>query len=211
MALAPSLSHFVVVGKADAPHTLDIFLDYVCPFSAKIANGGIESVLRPLLSKGGKYDGKVKVIARLQVQPWHGSSLYTHEAALAVARIKPEAYWPYSLALFKHQEEYYDKPTLDLSPTQVRQKLAALAAESLGNAGWSDAATTEFINLVTPQSTNNGGVAVTEDLKYTIKFSRQNSIHVSPTVLWDGIVANEVSSGWGEKEWSEFLEKKVTV
>ena len=44
-----------------------------------------------------------------------------------------------------------------------------------------------------------------------VKFSRQNCIHVSPTVLWDGLVANEISSSWGEKEWKEFLEKKVTV
>ena len=44
-----------------------------------------------------------------------------------------------------------------------------------------------------------------------VKFSRQNGIHVSPTVLWDGLVANEISSSWGEKEWKEFLEKKVTV
>ena len=45
----------------------------------------------------------------------------------------------------------------------------------------------------------------------TVKFSRQNGIHVSPTVLWDGLVANEISSSWGEKEWTEFLEKKVVV
>jgi hypothetical protein len=48
----------------------------------------IDSVLKPLLDTGGKYDGKVKAIVRLQVQPWHGSSTFTHEAGLAV-RIIP--------------------------------------------------------------------------------------------------------------------------
>lgn len=43
----------------------------------------------------------------------------------------------------------------------------------------------------------------------TVKFSRQNGIHVSPTVLWDGLQANEISSSWGEKEWNEFLAAKV--
>lgn len=69
---------------------------------------------------------------------------------------------------------------------------------------------------------------MTDDLKYTsefsarftgisclnlatVKYSRQNGIHVSPTVLWDGLIANEISSSWGEREWTEFLEKKVTV
>ncbi len=47
------------------------------------------------------------------------------------------------------------------------------------------------------------------DSTLAVKFSRQNGIHVSPTVLWDGLVANEISSSWGEKEWSEFLASKV--
>lgn len=53
------------------------------PPSAKIAVT-IDTVLKPLLGSGGKYDGKVKAIIRLQVQPWHASSIFTHEAALAV-------------------------------------------------------------------------------------------------------------------------------
>ena len=58
-------------------------MDYVCPFSAKLANA-INTVLVPLFAKGGKYDGKVKVIFRNQVQPWHASSTWVHEAGLAV-------------------------------------------------------------------------------------------------------------------------------
>jgi len=43
----------------------------------------------------------------------------------------------------------------------------------------------------------------------TVKFSRQNGIHVSPTVLWDGLVAGDISSGWGEEEWTKFLKQSV--
>ena len=60
-----------------------VAVDYVCPFSAKMSLA-IDSVLRPLFAPGGKYDGKVKVIFRNQVQPWHGSSTFVHEAGLAV-------------------------------------------------------------------------------------------------------------------------------
>ncbi|KAK7696257.1 hypothetical protein QCA50_000910 [Cerrena zonata] len=205
MALQPSLRPLIIAGSHDAPHTLDIFLDYVCPFSAKIALA-IDSILVPLFAKGGKYDGKVKVIFRNQVQPWHASSTWVHESGLAVARVSPENFWPFSLALFKRQGDFFDIPTSSLTPIQVRQKLAALAAEVIG--GNSQDA---VLNLITLKSSPNGGVDVTDDLKYTIKFSRQNGIHVSPTVLWDGLVANEISSSWGEKEWTEFLEKKVAV
>lgn len=67
-------------------------------YSAKLSLA-IENVLRPLFASGGKYGGKVKVIFRLQVQPWHGSSTFTHEAALAVARVSPENFWSFSLAV----------------------------------------------------------------------------------------------------------------
>lgn len=58
-------------------------VDYVCPFSAKLSLA-INSVLLPLLGPNGKYDGKVKVIFRNHVQPWHAASTFTHEASLAV-------------------------------------------------------------------------------------------------------------------------------
>ncbi|KAI0353129.1 hypothetical protein OH77DRAFT_1427920 [Trametes cingulata] len=206
MALQPSFQRaLVIAGTYEAPHTLEVFLDYVCPFSAKIALA-IDKVLKPLFAPGGKYAGKVKVIFRNQVQPWHASSTFVHEAGLAVARVAPDDFWKFSLALFAKQGEYFDIPTSTLTPTQIREKLTALVAETIG-----DDKAAPFKDLVTLKSSPNGGVAVTDDLKYTIKFSRQNGIHVSPTVLWDGLIANEISSSWGEKEWTEFLEKKVTV
>ncbi|GJE84853.1 Disulfide bond formation protein D [Phanerochaete sordida] len=203
MALQPSLRPLIIAGSPNAPQTLEVFLDYVCPFSAKLARA-IDSVLVPLFAPGGQYDGKVKVIFRNQVQPWHASSTWVHEAGLAVARVAPEKFWPFSVALFKHQEEYYDIPTSTLTPVQVREKLAALAASVVGEGKKS-----ALLDHLTLKTTPNGGVDVTEDLKYTIKFSRQNGIHVSPTVLFDGLVANEISSSWGEKEWTEWLAKKV--
>ncbi|KAL5487983.1 hypothetical protein ACEPAI_6091 [Sanghuangporus weigelae] len=68
MALQPTLKPLIIAGRPDAPHTLDIFLDYVCPFSAKMSLT-VDNVVKPLLDAGGKYDGKVKAILRPQVQP----------------------------------------------------------------------------------------------------------------------------------------------
>lgn len=63
--------------------------------SAKMSRA-IDNIIAPLISKGGKYDGKVKVIFRPQVQPWHSSSTLTHEAGLAVLRVSPEQFRPFS-------------------------------------------------------------------------------------------------------------------
>lgn len=204
MALPPTLQPLLIVGSPDAIHTLDIFLDYVCPFSAKMART-IDNVLKPLFDKGGDYAGKVKVIFRPQVQPWHATSTLVHEFALAVIRVSPENFWRFSLLLFENQEKFFDIPTSSMTPIQIRNQLASLSAQ------WqvtSESAVSKFETLLAHNSPN-GGTAVTDNLKYTIKFSRQNGIHVSPTVLWDGLVVNEISSGWGEKEWKNFLMTKV--
>lgn len=102
MALQPSLSPLIIAGHPNAPNTLEFFcksihrpyslclrlthsppVDYVCPFSAKSVIA-IDQVLKPLFDSG-EYAGKVKIIFRNQVQPWHVSSMLTHEAALAVS------------------------------------------------------------------------------------------------------------------------------
>ncbi|TEB37097.1 hypothetical protein FA13DRAFT_1726232 [Coprinellus micaceus] len=205
MALQPSLAPLVVAGDPTAPHTLDIFLDYTCPFSAKLALNGIQTVLAHKLSPRGQYAGKVKVIFRPQVQPWHSTSTLTHEAGLAVLRAAPEKFWEFSIALFKNQADYFDAPTLHLTTAQIRDSLIALAGTII---------TPEQVEKVKGllrlgEAHPNAGTAVVDDLKYTIKFSRQNGIHVSPTVLFDGLVANEISSGWGEEEWAKWLVAKV--
>ncbi|KAF7789365.1 hypothetical protein EIP86_000309 [Pleurotus ostreatoroseus] len=202
MALQPSLQPLIIAGAPSAPQTLDVFLDYVCPYSKKIALT-IDKVVIPLLNSQ-QYSGKVKIIFRNQVQPWHASSTLVHEAGLAVARVAPHKFWAFSLALFEKQDDFFDIPTSDLTVKQIRAKLADLAASVIG-ADKREA----VLDLLKNKTSPNGGVDVTDDLKYTIKFSRQNGIHVSPTVLLDGLIANEISSSWGETEWGTFLSQKI--
>ncbi|CAE6417080.1 unnamed protein product [Rhizoctonia solani] len=201
MSLQPSLS-FLAIGNPASPHTLELYLDFVCPFSAKIFTNAVDSVLKPLFTEG-KYAGKVKLLLRLQPQPWHGSSTFTHEAALAVGRVAPEKFLEYVTELFKAQEQFFDIPTSTLTPLQIREKLIALAPGGVDK--------TAVADLLELKSTPNGGVSVTDDLKYNIKLGRQNGVHVTPSALWDGLLANDVSSSWGKEEWEKFLEAKVTV
>ncbi|KAL5631341.1 hypothetical protein ACGC1H_007009 [Rhizoctonia solani] len=201
MSLQPSLS-FLTIGNPASPHTLELYLDFVCPFSAKIFVNAVDRVLKPLLTEG-KYAGRVKLVIRLQPQPWHGSSTFTHEAALAVGRVAPDRFYDYAIELFKAQSEFFDIPTSTLTPLQIREKLVSLAPEGIDRK-----AVGELLEL---KLTPNGGVSVTDDLKYNIKLGRQNGIHVTPSALWDGLLANDVSSSWAKDEWEQFLEAKVTA
>jgi hypothetical protein len=64
--------------------------------------------------------------------------------------------------LFKAQEQFFDIPTSTLTPLQIREKLVALAPEGVDKKAVAD--------LLELKSTPNGGVSVTDDLKYNSKF-----------------------------------------
>ncbi len=68
--------------------------------------------------------------------------------------------------MLERQEEYYDIPTSNLTPLQIREKLASLYAES----GVSGDQVEAFKDILRNKSTPNGGVSVTDELKYTSKF-----------------------------------------
>ena len=68
--------------------------------------------------------------------------------------------------MLQRQEEYYDIPTSTLTPVQIRDKLASLYAET----GVSNDKVEAFRELLKLKSTPNGGVSVTDELKYTSKF-----------------------------------------
>lgn len=74
MALAPRFAG-QKFSAANAPtlHTLELYLDYVCPFSAKMFNTVYTSVF-PLIRS--KYASKVQILFRQQIQPWHPSVSY---------------------------------------------------------------------------------------------------------------------------------------
>lgn len=55
----------------------------------------------------------------------------------------------------------------------------------------------------------NVGNAVTNDLKLLVKMARLVGVHVSPTVVFDGVVAGEVSSSWTGEEWRGWLGRNV--
>ncbi|KAF9509612.1 hypothetical protein BS47DRAFT_1377581 [Hydnum rufescens UP504] len=202
MALRPSLS-FLRIGSPTAPHTLEFWLDYVCPFSAKLFINALDPIIKPAVTnEDGHLKDRVKVIIRLQVQPWHASSTLTHEAAIAVGRVAPESFWDYTLLLLKRQTEFFDRAVADLTPTEIRKKLVALAGE-VPSIDKSKLPT--ILDHLTYKTTPNGGVDVTDDLKWNVKLGRQNGIHVSPTAIWDGVIQPDVSSSWAQAEWSKFL------
>jgi protein-disulfide isomerase len=144
-------------------HTLELYLDYVCPFSAKLFNTFYASV-RPMIAQ--KYAPKLQVIFRQQIQPWHPSSTLVHEAAAAVLRIAPEKFWQFSADLFRTYE-----------------RLAKIA----GGVGVNERKVLELLTVKEEAEIGqlNVGNEVTNDIKLMVRLNRVVGVHVTPTVYFN--------------------------
>ncbi|KAJ3091757.1 hypothetical protein HK102_013524 [Quaeritorhiza haematococci] len=195
MALAPSAAGHRV-GPTEAPHVIEAYLDLTCPFSKRFLTNFLNNIY-PYIEKS--YPNKVQFVFRNQVQPWHPQSAVLHEVTLAVEKIKPSAFIDYVLLIYQNFERFSDEQVYGKSRKQLHEELAELA-EQVG------VAKSEVLQFF---GSSSDGPSVVADFKYHIKLSRQNSIHVSPTVLFDGLIDSSVSSSWGFDEWKPWLEKNI--
>ncbi|KAI8624110.1 hypothetical protein F5Y19DRAFT_339241 [Xylariaceae sp. FL1651] len=188
-------------------HTLELFLDYVCPFSAKQFNT-VYNVVAPLIRSNPKWASGVEIIFRQQIQPWHPSSTLTHEAAVAVLQLAPEKYWAFSDALFKEQTSFFDVNVVNETRNQTYRRLAKLAA----TVGLDETAVYDRLAIpdkAADDGSLNIGNKVTNDLKVLVKMARLVGVHVSPTAIFDGVIANDISSGWTKEQWEDWLTKNI--
>ncbi|KZZ92258.1 Thioredoxin-like fold protein [Ascosphaera apis ARSEF 7405] len=186
-------------------HTIELYLDYVCPFSAKQFETFYTSVKQLIDSK---YSSRVQVIFRPHIQPWHPSSTLVHEAAIAVLKVEPTKFWEFSHALFKNQKAYFDENVVNETRNQTYARLAKLAA----SVGVDEKKVYDLLVISDkpgPDGSLNVGNGVTNDLKQIIKADRLVGVHVSPTVFFDGAEAKDVSSSFTAAQWQDWLEQNV--
>ncbi|GAA5855029.1 hypothetical protein JCM8547_002351 [Rhodosporidiobolus lusitaniae] len=212
MALAPQFATHRL-GSASALHTLEFFLDIVCPFSGKQWKGVREHLL-PLLEKDDEVKKHLQIIIRQVPQPWHSSSTLVHEAALGVSRVLVDAGASFQDAnvaarfqeffgkLIDGQDAFYDEPCANETPNQTRKRFADIAATV---AGVKREAYLKAISV----GKGNGGTSVTSDLKLQVKYHRTRDVHVTPTVMLDGLVEPSISSSFTGEDWKKFLQEKI--
>ncbi|CAD6588499.1 MAG: hypothetical protein ASARMPREDX12_003570 [Alectoria sarmentosa] len=207
MALAPKFAGQAYSAEVSpkAIHTIELYLDYVCPFSAKMFSTLYNSVL-PSVPK--KYPAKVQFLFRQQIQPWHPSSTLVHEAGAAVLRLAPDKFWPFSDALFEHQKEFFDVSVVHEARNDTYKRLAKLA----GSVGLEESEVFELLEISDKPGEGgslNTGNMVTDDVKLMVKANRRVGVHVTPTVLFNGIEEGSISSSYTGQQWEEWLDKNV--
>ncbi|KAF2869431.1 hypothetical protein BDV95DRAFT_443822, partial [Massariosphaeria phaeospora] len=210
MALAPKFAGQKLASDKIHPkavHTLELYLDYVCPFSVKLFNTiyNNSSLRTTLLTT---YASSLVLIFRQQIQPWHPSSTLTHEAALAVLKLSPERFWHFSAALFAQQQEFFDANVVNETRNDTYKRLAKIAA-GVGVDEKEVYGLLEISDKPAEDGSLNTGNGVTADVKVQVKANRLVGVHVTPTVVFDGVVAAEISSSWSVGQWEDWLEKNV--
>ncbi len=96
-----------------------------------------------------------------------------------------------------------DDKTYNLSRSELYERAASLGP-SVGIDKDSLLALLAYKN--TPGESNAGN-AVTNDFKIHLRIARQNGIHVSPTVLINGLADLSIQSSWDMDTWDAYLAK----
>ncbi|KAL2158011.1 hypothetical protein VTH06DRAFT_4821 [Thermothelomyces fergusii] len=201
-------------GAAPAVHTLELYLDYVCPFSAKLFKTLVESVI-PYVRERPELASRLEIVVRPQIQPWHPSSTLAHEAALAVQRLvareekAAERFWGFLRALFAEQRAFFDEAVVGETRNQTYRRLAELAERSVGVPADEVFALLEIKAGPAGEEAKNAGNQVTADVKTIVKMARLTGVHVTPTALLDGVVVGEISSGWTSEQWQKWLDANI--
>ena len=178
MALPPKFSGQLLASASsnEAKHTIELFLDYVCPFSAKIFKTFYNGVV-PLIEKKYTKPG-IRVIFRQQIQPWHPSSTLVHEAGAAVLQTAPKSFWTFSQKLFEHQTGYFDVNVVNETRNNTYKRLAKLA----GSVDGIDEKTILDLLVVPDKPDADGslniGNKVTNDVKFMVKANRLTGVSI---------------------------------
>lgn len=113
---------------AVARHTIEVYLDYTCPYARRTFETLVAAVI-PGICTNGALASSLQLIFRQQVQPWHAASASMHEAALAVLRSAPDRFWDFSAALFSVQEDFFDRRVAGELRNQTYARLAVVASK----------------------------------------------------------------------------------
>jgi protein-disulfide isomerase len=111
-------------------------------------------------------------------------------------------------ALFDDSKSFYDVNVVHETRNQTYSRLAKVGAKvgldekELLKLLWID-------DKPASDGSLNTGNAVTNDLKVLVKVNRLVGVHVTPTVIFDGVVENSISSSFSGQQWEEWLEKNV--
>lgn len=185
-------------GRRGAETSLEVFLDFTCPFSQRVFRRLRDEV-------APHYGAQLDIVVMPFAQPWHPSSSMVHESFHAACMAQPEQSEAILSATIEFAlDKFNDVDSMDKSRRQVHEECAdEYAALGVSKSSFLD-------NLALPVGENkNPGVPATRLMKFYTKSGRQCGMHVTPTCRVNGVTV-DTSSGWTLEEWRDFLDPLLT-
>lgn len=130
-----------------------------------------------------KYDSKLQIIFRQQIQPWHPSSTLVHEAGAAVLRLSPAKFYDFSKALFDDQAAFFDVNVVNETRNNTYKRLAKIAA-GVGLDEGEVFGLLEISDKPGKDGSLNTGNKVTDDVKVMVKVSGLGHTTIFSGVFW---------------------------
>lgn len=124
-------------------------------------------------------------------------------------RLSPSHFWAFSAELFEHQKSFFDASVVTETRNDTYKRLAKLAA----GVGADEEEVYRLLEISDKPDEDGGlnsGNRVTDDVKVMVKANRLVGVHVTPTVVFDGVVESGIESGFSVAEWERWLERHVT-
>jgi len=160
--------------RGHGPRIVDWFLEPTCRNSAR-AFGKIS----PLLERAG--EDRITIRVTVHSQPWHLFSGLVSRAVLAAALLPEgrDVAWKVLAAVYDHREDFVATehcygPNMEVALADMQRRIDHHSGVDLSGM---------FVRK-----------EVTDLLKKHTRYARQNGIHVSPSVMVDGLVNDKISS-----------------
>ncbi|KAG7665271.1 uncharacterized protein J8A68_001327 [[Candida] subhashii] len=211
-----SLTHYYHSAKTLAtgnfPVVVNLYVDYNCPYSAKIFPKFYNTVI-PKLNE--KYPGRFQFVYVNVIQPWHTNSNLVNEFGIAYAKLLREnandsvdsnrAFWELSRVLFEKIESFYDTSNIQLTRNEIYEQIYDVVSKEL-ELVFPREQILEQLVIKSSETPSNEGNATATDVKYFTGYLRGVGVHVTPSVSVNGIVSDAISSGTPEDELIQIFE-----
>jgi hypothetical protein len=116
--------------------------------------------------------------------------------------VQPSKFYDFSAALFADAKSFYDVNVVNETRNKTYERLAQIG----GKVGVDEKQMMDLLRISDKPAEDgslNTGNGVTNDLKVLVKMNRLVGIHVTPTVVFDGVVENSISSSFSGEQWEE--------
>ncbi|KAI5965745.1 uncharacterized protein KGF55_001108 [Candida pseudojiufengensis] len=212
-----SLTHYYLGTKAlssakQAPHIVNLYFDYNCPFSAKLYLKLLKVIPQLQSTKPDQF----QFVYVNVIQPWHTNSTLLNEFGLAYAKVLREKqvgdeqtkFWNFNKVIYENKEKFYDNSNIELNRNEIYKQIYDVVSKDLELGVSKDDILNELLIKAGGEPSNSGNGATT-DVKYFTRYLRTVGVHITPTVTIDGIADDSISSGSSEEELIKSFSSKL--